>query len=189
MTRQTPTFERVQAAFRRNARVLSRRPSVGRGIAVTTVRMTDGLCCEIVEGDRRLACDMPAKHGGTDTGPNPGMLGRGALGACVAMGIVRWAALEGVQLESLTVRVEADYDAGGEFGVSDVRPGYDAVRVVASVESTASDEDLDRIVPAAIMHTSFVDLFTNGTDVRTEVRRVKDERKYARPSSRGEVTE
>jgi uncharacterized OsmC-like protein len=161
--------DRVRTAFERNARALAKRPSIGRGTAVTTVRVTDGLTCEIEEGRWRFPCDMSEKHGGTEAGPNPGTLGRGALGACLAMNYARWAAHFGVPLTALTVEVEADYDAGGEYGTSDVRPGYEAIRTVVTIESEASEAEVCRLLDTADQYTAFLDLFRNGTSVTREV--------------------
>ena len=162
--------ERVRAAFERNARALAKRPSIGRGTAVTTVRVTDGLTCEIEEGGWRFPCDMSEKHGGTDAGPNPGTLGRGALGACLAMNYARWAAHFDVPISALTVEVEADYDAGGEYGTCDVRPGYEAIRTVVTIESEASEAELSRLLDTADQYTAFLDLFRNGTSITRDVR-------------------
>lgn len=168
MNPRTDTTERVRTAFERNARALALRPAVGRGTAVTTVRVTDGLCCEIEEGDWRLACDMTEKHGGSNTGPNPGTLGRGALGACLAMNYARWAAYYEVPITSLTVDVEADYDAGGEYGTHDGRPGYESIRLVVTVESEAPEAEVCHLLDAVERYTPFLDLFRHGTTVTRE---------------------
>ncbi len=101
-----------------------RSPS-GRRSGRTTVRLKPGLECEVTEGDWRLTVAMSAKSGGTDAGPNPGVLGRGALGSCLALGYAMWGIRLGIPLASLDVEVQADYDSRGELGVDDaVPPGY-----------------------------------------------------------------
>ncbi|MDX1531611.1 MAG: OsmC family protein [Rhodothermales bacterium] len=168
-------LDRVRTAFERNAKALALRPAVGQGTAVTTVRVTDGLTCEIQEGDWRFACDLSEKHGGRGAGPNPGILGRGALGACLAMSTVRWAARLGVPLSSLTVEVEADYDARGEYGLTDaetgeaVAPGYAGLRLVVTVESEATEAEVGRVLDLAERHTPFLDLYRRATPVSCEL--------------------
>jgi uncharacterized OsmC-like protein len=55
------------------------------------------------------------------------VLGRGALGSCLALGYAMWAIRLDVPIESLEVDVEADYDTRGELGVADdIPPGYTA---------------------------------------------------------------
>ena len=70
-----------------------------------------------------------------------------ALGSCLAMGYVRWAAQLGVPLASVDVEVQADYDARGEYGVSDEPPGYSEVRYCVRVESEAPEADVLRLSP------------------------------------------
>ena len=97
-------------------RLLMAKPERGHLSCATRARLVDGLRCEIEEGPWRLAADMPAKVGGTDSAPTPGVLGRGALAGCLAIGIASWAARLGVPLDALEVEVQADFDARGELG-------------------------------------------------------------------------
>ncbi len=72
---------------------------------------------------------MPAQAGGNATGPTPGVLGRAALGSCLAIGYVMRAAMMNIVFRSVEVEVQADYDDGALFGTSPgVPPGYTAVR-------------------------------------------------------------
>ena len=90
---------------------------------------------------------MPAKAGGDDTAPTPGVLGRGALASCLTMGIAIWAARLGVPFDALEVEVQADFDARGELGVGNgVPPGYSEVRYVVAIESPAPRDELDELL-------------------------------------------
>ncbi|NNF56933.1 MAG: OsmC family protein [Rhodothermaceae bacterium] len=162
-------LDTIRIPFERRAQALTLRPSKGQGTATTTVHMTDGLSCEIKEGAWRFACDTSEKGGGHDTGPNPGTLGRGALGACLAMTLVRFAACEGIALDGLTVEVEADYDACGEYGVSDeVPPGYRAMRCILTIESDAPEAEIARLLTEAERGTAFLDTFRRAVPVTCE---------------------
>lgn len=158
----------VREAALRTQKVLELRPSKGQGTAVTTVKMTSGFACEISEGDQTIIADMPEKHGGYNTGPNPGMLGRGALGSCLSMTIVRFAALRGIKIDSLCVEVEADYDACGEFAVSNVNPGYNEMRCVVTIESPAPEGEVSDLVQFARKHTAFADSFGRAVPISLE---------------------
>jgi hypothetical protein len=82
-----------------------------------------------------------------------------------------WAARLGVPLDALTVEIEVDYDVRGELGVADdVRPGYREVRYVVTVESSASEEDVARLLDTADRYSSYRDIFANGVPLRREVR-------------------
>jgi uncharacterized OsmC-like protein len=162
--------EAIRSAAERNARAVALRPSVGQGTAKTLVRLKPGLACEVVEGSWTFTVGMSAKSGGTDAGPNPGVLGRAALGSCLAIGYAMWAARLGVAIDALDVQVEADYDSRGELGVDDaVPPGYTQVRYIVSISSPASAEEVRALVDTADKYSPYLDVFTRAHDVRREL--------------------
>jgi uncharacterized OsmC-like protein len=113
---------------------------------------------------------MSRKSGGSESAPNPGVLGRAALGSCLAIGYSMWAAALGIPLSSLEVAIEADYDTRGEYGVDDVRPGYREVRYIVTVGSSAPEADILRLLDTADRHSSYLAVFANPQPVRREVR-------------------
>lgn len=151
--------ERIKAAFERNEKALQRRPMLGQKTATTVVRVVDGLKCEIEEGQWKLTVDMGENRGGGGAGPNPGLLGRGALGSCLAMGYVMWAAKLDVPIADLEVTVHADMDVRGEFGVAEVPAGYLEVRYHVQLSSPASSEEIMRVLDLADQHSSYFDIF------------------------------
>ncbi len=160
----------IKAAIERNVKVVSARPSVGRGTAVTHVRLRDGLACDIREGPWSLVAGMTEKYGGTNEGPNPGVLGRAALGSCLAIGYGLWAARLGVPITSLEVEVQADYDVTGELAIDDaVRPGYGAMRYVVRVSSPASEQDVRRVIDTADRYSSWRDVIANEMPLSREL--------------------
>jgi OsmC-like protein len=116
--------ETIRIAFERAAKALTLRPSLGRDTGVTTVRIRDGLTCDVEAGPWRFVADMPAAAGGSEAGPTPGVYGRAAFGSCLAIGYMMYAARRGVPIRSLEVEVQADYDDAALYGVSDSPPGY-----------------------------------------------------------------
>ena len=161
--------EKIRVAFERNAKALAMRPSLGQGTAITRVRLVGGLTCEIADGKWKLIADMGEKHGGDSLGPDPGVFGRAALGACLAMSYVHWAGHLGVPLQGLEVEVQADYDARGEYGVGDVPPSYSEVRYVVTVESEATEADILRMLDQAETHTPFLALYSKPHTLLREV--------------------
>jgi uncharacterized OsmC-like protein len=149
----------IREIAERQVRLLSARPERGRLSCATRARLTGGLRCEIEEGSWRFAADMPAKVGGADSAPTPGVLGRGALAGCLTIGIAAWAARLGVPLDGVEVEVQADFDARGELGMDDVPPGYTEVRYVVSIESPAPRCELDRLLAMAERHSPYLDIF------------------------------
>jgi hypothetical protein len=116
---------RVREALERNVKAVLLRPGVAKGTAATKAVLHPGLDCTVTEGPYELKVGMTEKYGGHGGSPNPGVLGRGALASCLAVGYGIWSARLGVPCEAIEVEVQADYDVRGELGVSDeVRPGY-----------------------------------------------------------------
>jgi uncharacterized OsmC-like protein len=163
-------MEHIRTTFERNARALELRPAFGQGTAVTRARVRDGLTCEIEDGAWKFTADLSPKSGGNDRGPNPGILGRAALASCLAIGYVLWAARRGLPLSALEVDVQADYDSRGMYGVGGIAPGYREIRYVVSVESTAAEEEVLRVLDEADAHSDFLHVFRYPQNVTREVR-------------------
>jgi uncharacterized OsmC-like protein len=164
------TPDAIKTALERNVKAVTLRPSVGQGTAVTRVRLGADLRCDIEEGSWRLTAGMTEKYGGDGSAPNPGVLGRAALGSCLAIGYALWASRLQVPITSLEVEIQADYDVRGELGVSDdVRPGYGEIRYVVRVESDASADDVTRMLDTADRRSSWLDIVGHATPVRREV--------------------
>lgn len=163
--------EQIRTILERNAKAVALRPAVGQNTARTRVRLRPGLECEVTEGPWAITVAMSEKSGGTATGPNPGVLGRGALGSCLALGYAMWAIRLGVPIDSLEVEIEADYDSRGELGIADdVPPGYTQVRYAVTVASSAPEDDVRRMLDTADRYSPYRDVFARAHDVRRDVR-------------------
>jgi uncharacterized OsmC-like protein len=160
----------LKESVERQIKALTLRPSLGRGTGATKVTVRNGLTCEIEEGPWKLTADMSEKSGGNNLGPNPGFLGRGALGTCLAMSYVMWAAHLDFPLRTVSVDVEADYDACGHYGVTDVTPAYFQVRYIVTVETSAPHDDVIRFLDTVDARTPYLQVFAQPQDVRREVR-------------------
>lgn len=162
---------RIREALDRNVRAISARPAIARGTATTRAVLHPGLDCTVTEGPHVLKVGMTTKYGGLGDAPNPGVLGRGALASCLAVGYGVWAARLGVPCEAIEVEVQADYDVRGEIGIADdLRPGYLAIRYIVTVTSASSREDVLRMLDTADRCSSYRDIFSNGVPLTREVR-------------------
>ena len=159
--------ETIGQIFERNVQTLTKRPSRGFLTATTKARLVEGTRCEIEEGKWRLAADMIAKVGGTETAPVPGVLGRAALASCLVLGITRWAARLDVPIEALEVDVQADFDARGELGMSDeIRPGYGEGRYTVSIRSPAPEDKIEELLDLAERYSPYLDVFGQAIPLR-----------------------
>lgn len=162
--------EKIRSAFERNARAVKLRPYIGQKTAVTKARMREGLTCDIEDGAWRLTVGMSEKSGGDKAGPDPGVLGRGALASCLAVCYVQWAAKLGVPITDVAVEVQADYDMRGEYGVADVPAGYSEIRCIVSIESPAPEHEVLQVLDMAEAHSSYVEVFSQPQILKREVR-------------------
>lgn len=146
------------------------KPSLGLGTGVSKSRVVNGLRCEITEGDWTLHTDMPEGAGGARSAPTPGVLGRAALGSCLAMGYVMKAAERNITLNSVEVEVQATYDDGPLFGTrNDIPPGYLQVKYIVRVESDASEKEIMDLLDAADKCSPYLDIFSRAQDCVREV--------------------
>ena len=162
--------ERIKTAIERNKKALELRPAIGCGTAVTKVRVRDGLTCDVEDGGWKLIADEGKSDGGNGEGPDPGVFGRAALGTCLAIGYMMWAAVRGVAITSLDVEVEADYDATGMYGIDDSKPaGWSAMRYTVNIESPASESEINELIDYADKHSSLLYAFTQPLPVERTV--------------------
>ena len=161
--------EKILTAFDRNARALELRSSLGQGTARTNVTLTDGYRCEVQDGAWSFTVDMAEKSGGGAAGPDPGVYGRGALGACLAMTYAVWAERLGVNLTKLEVEVQVDYDSGPFHGVSDLPAGYRQVCYIVKLESDAPEQEIEDFLDKSDTHCAYLDVWTRPMNIRREV--------------------
>ncbi|MBS1827430.1 MAG: OsmC family protein [Acidobacteria bacterium] len=165
----TTATDQLRDTLERNARALALRPSIGQNTAITMVRLTEGLACEVEEGPWKLRVDMSPKSGGAGSAPNPGVLGRASLGSCLAIGYAMWAARRGVALEEISVEVQADFDTAAEYGLTDDQPGYHQVRCNVKVRSKAPAEEVRAVIEEADRCSSYLAVWTKPQDVRLNI--------------------
>jgi uncharacterized OsmC-like protein len=162
--------QRIKSVSERVVKALSLRPAIGQGTAVTSVRVRPGTTTvDIVDGSWQLVSDADPDQGGEGAGPDPGVLVRSGLGACMAIGYRLWAARMDVELDEIEVTVEADYDARGMYGIGDVAAGWGAVRVRIGIASSAPEERVREVVEAADSHSPILDDMMRALAVGREI--------------------
>lgn len=159
----------IKKAFKRNRKALEKRPSIGKSTATTNVRVHNGTTCEITASGKKLMCDVGTEQGGNDAGPGPGILERGALGSCLAMGYSLWSAHMNIPIDSIEVEVESDFDASGQFGITDDPPGFKELRYTVSIESPASEDEIIKLINKADNHSPVLDDFKRPIPVNRKI--------------------
>ena len=168
--------DKIKTAFERQSKAVELRSGVGKGTAVTKVKVKNGLTCEIKEGTWKMVADMNPKWGGNDQGPNPGIFGRGALGSCLAMGYMMWAAKLGVDIDDLEVEIHADYDTRGMCGADETPPGYLGIKYLVRLSSSSTEADITKMLDTADKYSSYFDVFTREVklDREIEINKIKE---------------
>ncbi|MGM0547627.1 MAG: OsmC family protein [Bacteroidota bacterium] len=159
----------IKEAYERNRRAVELRPQKGKSTAVTKVRLYNGTTCEVQHKEWTLKVDVGKSEGGNDAGPGPGILERGALGSCLAMAYSQQAAIMGVPVDRIDVDVESDFDARGMFGIDDRPPGFEELRYNIYIESTADEEEVQKVIDKADRHSPVLDDFKRAIPIERDV--------------------
>ena len=89
----------------------------------------------------------------------------------MAIGYMMRAAQTGVDIHSLQVEVQADYDDGALFGTAEgVPPGYLEVRYTVTVDADASEDEIMQVLDHADVHSPYLDIFSRAQQCKREVR-------------------
>jgi uncharacterized OsmC-like protein len=167
-----PTTRDLKTAFDRNAKALQLRPGMATSTARTTVSLRgDGTTCEIEDGPWKLVADLERGMGGDGAAPDPGVFGRGALGACMVLGYEMWAAHLGVRIEGARVTIESDFDSRGMYAVDEsVSPGWQAVRCIIEITSPDDPERVAEVVEKANRYSPLMADITRPVSLTCDVR-------------------
>jgi uncharacterized OsmC-like protein len=134
-------------------------------------RSETGLRCVTDEGgDWCIATDLSPALGGTESAPNPGALVRAALGSCMAMSYRLRAAKHGIELTSVRVTVETDYELEGMLSCeSAAPPGFGAVRYHVEIESPAGSDEVRAVLDEGDRLSPILDVFVRANEVSRTV--------------------
>ena len=121
---------------------------------------------DVRTGAHSFRVDEPEALGGTDAGANPVQYALASLGSCQAITYRFWATKLGIDLDTVTVRVEGDLDVRGFLGFDEsVRPGFTAVRIDVAVAGPEDAERYQELAEAVDAHCPVLDLFRNEVPV------------------------
>ena len=109
---------------------------------------------ERVERSHKIVADEPFELLGSDGAPNPQELLMAAANACMTVGYVAGAALKGITLTELEIRMNGTLDLRGFLGLSDsVPPGYEAIDYEVRIAGNGTPEQFEEI-HQTVMKTS-----------------------------------
>jgi uncharacterized OsmC-like protein len=125
----------------------------------------------VTDGTNVAQVDMPVGFGGTATGPSPGFHARAAVASCTAIGIKSAAARAGLTLEQVNVRVEMDFDDGAIFGMGSNTAAPISTKLLISLKSDCSDEELNTLVTEALEADPYFLALRDRQTVTSEIER------------------
>jgi uncharacterized OsmC-like protein len=113
-----------------------------------------------------VEADHPQVFASEDNAPTPVELVLSGLASCLTAGIAAIAQRRGIQLHSVKASLEADMDIQGILGIdSDVRNGFEAIRVHFDISADASEDDIKALVAQSQRRSAAFDIVTNPTSV------------------------
>lgn len=117
-----------------------------------------------------LDADHPQVFASEDNGATPPEIVLAALASCLTAGVASVATHRGVQLRSVTSTIEGNMDIAGILGIdSEVRNGFDGIKVTYTIDADASKADLEAIVAQSQKRSAVFDIVANPTTIQVEV--------------------
>jgi uncharacterized OsmC-like protein len=114
--------------------------------------------------------DHPEIFAAEDNGITPIEYLLVGLASCLTAGVASVAQNRGIQLRSVESVVEGNHDIRGILGAdSDVRNGFNDVKVTFTIDADASKEDIEALVAQSQKRSAVFDALTNPTNVTVEV--------------------
>ena len=154
----------TQAAFKAD-------PEKAKATFTSVSKLQDGMQTVAAMRQHKITVDEPEALGGTDTGPNPVELVLAALGTCQEITYRAYATALGIPLDGVSVAIEGDIDLRGFFAVDEsVRAGYQAIRGTVTLESSASEADLQKLREIVNAHCPVMDILAGTVPVELSLK-------------------
>ncbi len=113
-----------------------------------------------------MECDHPNVLLGKDKAATPPEVVLHALGSCLTAAMTYHAAANGIEIESASSTLEGGVDLHGFLGLdTEIRKGFDGIKVVLKVKSDASTEQLENLAK----FSPVFDIITNPTPIALEI--------------------
>ncbi len=117
--------------------------------------------------------DHPEVFASEDLGATPVELVLVGLASCFTAGVAAVAQNRGIQLKSVAANLEGAMDIQGILGMdSDVRNGYDDIKVTFDIDADASQQDIEALVAQSQKRSAVYDVVTNPTNVAVQVNKL-----------------
>ena len=114
--------------------------------------------------------DHPEIFASEDKGITPIEYVLVGLASCLTAGVAAVAQNRGIQLRSVESKLEGKMDIRGILGMdSDVRNGYDDIKVTFKIDADAPRKEIEAIVAQSQKRSAVYDVITNPVNVTVEI--------------------
>ncbi|MCD0453285.1 OsmC family protein [Actinocorallia sp. API 0066] len=114
--------------------------------------------------------DHPEVFAAADNGITPIEYLLVGLASCLTAGVASVAQNRGIQLRSVEAVIEGEHDIRGILGVdSDVRNGYNDIKVTFKIDADASPQDIEALVAQSQKRSAVFDALANPTNITVAV--------------------
>ena len=114
--------------------------------------------------------DHPAVFAATDNGITPIEYLLVGLASCLTAGVASVAENRGIQLRSVESKLEGAHDIRGILGAdSDVRNGFNDIKVTFTIDADASKQEIEALVAQSQKRSAVFDALSNPTNITVEV--------------------
>ncbi len=115
--------------------------------------------------------DHPEVFAAEDKGATPVEYVLVGLASCLTAGVASVAQNRGIQLRSVRATLEGDMDLYGILGIdSDVRNGFNDVRVAFDIDADATRDEIEALVAQSQKRSAVYDIVTNPGNVTVTVK-------------------
>ena len=117
-----------------------------------------------------IDADHPEVFASEDLAATPVEIVLVGLASCLTAGIAAVAQHRDIQLRSVKSTLEGGMNIQGILGIdSDVRNGFDGVKVTYNIDADATEDELKALVAQSQKRSAVYDIVTNPTNVAVEV--------------------
>jgi len=156
--------------------ILRKNPEKTRVQVTADSKLVEAFRSHVKVRDFEVIVDQPANMESTDRGPRPSEYVLAALAACHEVTYRLYADAMDISLDSIAVSVTGVSDAKGFFSVDDKTPaGFSEIFGTIAIESSASDDDIERLRQTVNRHCPVLDDITRPVSVNLTIERVNSE--------------
>ena len=122
------------------------------------------------KGEHVFDADHPAVFAAEDNGITPIEYLLVGLASCLTAGVASVAENRGIQLRSVESKLEGAHDIRGILGAdSDVRNGFNDIKVRFTIDADASKQEIEALVAQSQKRSAVFDALSNPTNITVEV--------------------